>query len=291
MNKTRPIFAAVLIVFLWAGWITISRYGVHAELTPADITLLRYLTAVLVVSPFVNRFPWKNFPLYQYLVVGLGVGFPYTLATFYGLMEIHAAHAGVLVNGMLPVFGAMATWLIFQERVSRTRYMAIIIIFLANIVMTGGEFHVLEHLFGVSLLLGAAAIYTFHMIGVRLWQFTWKDVLVVVPVVNAVLFIPIWFFMPSTNFQVSWTEIITQSLYQGVAVNVISLSCVAYAIRHLGTLTVSLYMSFVPVATAVFAWIFLGEQLTALEIAGIAGCTCGLVLYGKGQAIHRERRR
>ncbi len=56
--------------------------------------------------------------------------------------------------------------------------------------------------------------------------------------------------------------------------------CVAYAIHHLGIIVVSLFMSFVPVVTAVFGWIFLAENLNGMELLGIAGCTTGLFIYG-----------
>ena len=282
MKIWKPCLAGVLVVLIWSGWITISRYGVHTRLTPADITLLRYCTAFCVVLPFAVRYPWKKFTLYQYLVVGLGVGFPYTMVSFYGLMEIRAAHAGVLVNGMLPVFGAIAAWIHFKQRVSAVRYAAIALVFAANLAMIGKNFFSSDHLLGIVLLLSAAVIYTFHMVGVRLWGFTWKDVFVVVPVVNVALFLPLWFFFPSTGFTVPVSEMVLQAGYQGVIVNIVALSCVAYAIRHLGTLTVSLFMSFVPVTTAILAWLILGENLTVQEITGIAGCTCGLLIYSRG---------
>ena len=270
------------MVLIWSGWITISRYGVQSLLTPADMTLLRYGTAFIIVLPLILKYPWKKSSIVQYLIVGLGVGFPYTMVSFHGLMEIRAAHAGVLVNGMLPVFGAITAWFCFKQRVSLVRYGAILIIFMANIVMMGGNPFSADQLFGVFLLLSAAVIYTFHMVGVRLWKFTWRDALVVVPMVNFVLFLPFWFFLPSTGFHVPISEILLQAIYQGVVVNVVALSCVAYAIRHLGTITVSLFMSFVPVITALFAWLLLGETLSGLEITGIVGCTAGLVVYSQG---------
>jgi drug/metabolite transporter (DMT)-like permease len=55
--------------------------------------------------------------------------------------------------------------------------------------------------------------------------------------------------------------------------------CVAYAIRHIGTITVALFTSFVPVTTALLAWGFLGEAHNPWEIAGIVGCSIGLGLY------------
>jgi len=279
MQTIKPHLAALVMVFIWSGWITISRYGVHTQLQPADITLLRYWTAFLVVSPLLCRHPWKRFHLWQYLVVGLGVGFPYTMLSFYGLKVLRAAHAGVLVNGMLPVLGAIAAWVLFRQRIALHRYAAIGLIFLSNLVMTGGGVFALDRATGIVLLLTAALCYTFHMTGIRLCGMSWRDVVVVVPTVNVVLFTPLWYFFPSGFAQASLQDIAVQAVYQGIVVNVLALICVAYAIRHLGTITVSLFMSFVPVTTALLAWVLLGEALKPWEIAGIAGCSTGLLWY------------
>lgn len=284
MKDLKAHLAGVSIVCIWAGWIAVSRYGVQTKLQPADITLLRYCTAFIGVSPLIFRHHWKKFKFHQYIVVGLGVGFPYTLFSFYGLEQIKAAHAGVLVNGMLPILGAAVAWFLFRQRISLLRYVAIAIIFLSNFVMAGGDTYSREHTLGILFLLGAALTYTMHMTGIRHWNFYWKDVLVAVPVVNVIIFVPLWFLFPTSLSQASFGDIVLQSLYQGVVVNIVALIFVAYSIRHLGLLTVSLYMSFVPVVTAVFAWTFLGEVLNTWEIWGIAGCSTGLFLYAWGWA-------
>jgi drug/metabolite transporter (DMT)-like permease len=252
---------------------------VHSHLQPADITLLRYWTALLVVSPLVLRYNWRQFRLHQYLMVGLGVGFPYTMLSFYGLKVLRAAHAGVLVNGMLPVLGAIVAWLLFRQRIALHRYAAIALIFMANCIMTGGSIFSIGQSAGIVLLLAAAVCYTLHMTGIRLWRMGWQDVVVIVPLVNVVLFTPLWFLLPTNLSGAFLQDIVVQSIYQGVIVNVIALICVAYAIRHLGTITVSLFMSFVPVTTALLAWGVLGEALGSWELAGIVGCSAGLLLY------------
>ena len=279
MKTIKPYLAGLAVVFIWSGWITISRHGVHTQLQPADITLLRYWTAFVAVSPLIIRYPWRRYPLWQYLVVGLGVGFPYTMLSFYGLKVLRAAHAGVLVNGMLPVLGAIAAWLLFRQRIAPHRYAAIGLIFLSNLVMTGGTVFALDRTAGIILLLIAALCYTFHMTGIRRWHMSWQDVVVVVPTVNVVLFTPMWYFFPSGFTQSSLHDMAVQAIYQGIIVNVLALICVAYAIRHLGTITVALFMSFVPVTTALLAWIVLGEVLQPWEIAGIIGCSAGLLWY------------
>jgi drug/metabolite transporter (DMT)-like permease len=287
MKNLKAHLAGLSIVCIWSGWITISRHGVQTELQPADITLLRYCTALLGVSPLIFRHTWKKFKLHQYLVVGLGVGFPYTMFSFYGLREIKAAHAGVLVNGMLPILGLVVAWFFYRQRISVLRYGAIALIFISNLIMAGGDTFSADHLFGISLLLSAAVVYTMHMTGIRQWAFSWRDVLVTVPVVNVVLFLPLWFLFPTALFRSQLKDIALQSFYQGIVVNIVALMFVAYSIRRLGLITVSLYMSFVPVVTAFFAWIFLGESLNVWEVWGIAGCSAGLLLYTQGQAPQR----
>lgn len=281
MKTIKPYLAGLAVVFIWSGWITLSRYGVHTQLQPSDITLLRYWTAFLAVLPLTVRYPWQRDRIVQYLVIGLGVGFPYTMLSFYGLKVLRAAHAGVLVNGMLPVMGAVAAWLLFRQRIALHRYAAIGVIFLANMFMTGGSVFALDRAAGIALLLVAAFCYTCHMTGIRLWQMNWRDVVVVVPTVNVILFTPLWYCLPSGMAQASCHDMAVQAIYQGVIVNVLALICVAYAIRHLGTITVALFMSFVPVTTALLAWLVLGEALKPWEIAGIVGCSLGLLWYSR----------
>ena len=281
MQSIKPVLAALTMVCIWSGWITISRYGVHTDLQPADITLLRYWTALVAVSPLAACYPWRRFRLWQYLVVGLGVGFPYTMLSFYGLTIVRAAHAGVVVNGMLPVLGAVAAWLLFRQQLAPHRYAAIGLICIANFVMTGGSILTLDQTMGIVILLAAAGCYTCHMVGIQLYGVTWRDTIVIVPLVNVALFTPLWFLFPTGLARASLKDIVIQAGYQGVVVNVLALVCVSYAIRHLGTITVSLFMSFVPVATALWAWMLLGESLTPWELAGIAGCSLGLFWYSK----------
>ena len=285
MQKYKKVIACcagVAVVFIWSGWITLSRYGMKTPLTPSDLTMLRYATALFFVSPLLLRYDWKKYSLFQWLVVGLGVGFPYTMLSFYGLKMIGAAHAGVLVNGMLPVLGTMAAYFIFSQKISYLKYLAIILIFVSNVMMSGGDVVRPEMLGGLLMLVGAAVVYTAHMTGIRLWNVHFKDVIVMVPLVNVVLFLPFFLLQPTSFDQIQISELAVQAVYQGIVVNIVALMCVAYAIHHLGTIVVSLFMSFVPVVTAVFGWIFLGENLNGMELLAIAGCTTGLLIYGVG---------
>ncbi|MGL1902387.1 MAG: DMT family transporter [Fibrobacterales bacterium] len=277
-HHTKAIGTGLLVICIWAGWITISRLGVQSHLTPADITLLRYITAGLCSIPFGihYRITWKK--IIQGIPMALGVGFPYTLLSFYALKQTQAANAGVLVNGLLPVFTALFSLVLFKETIPLRRVVAILGIFIANTLMITGGTSTLFSLAWV-MLITAAIVYTIHIISVRAFQFHYRDILIITPLINVILFTPLFFLFESHLTTAPLSEIVLQSFYQGVVVNMIAISCVAYTIKHLGSTTTSLFMSFVPSVTALLAFFFLGEQLTPQEIISIMLCSGFLFLY------------
>ena len=280
-HRLLAICSATLIVFVWSGWITLSRVGVQTNLTPADITLLRFGTGAVFTLPFAIRYDWKKLSLWKATVVALGCGFPYTMLSFYGLQSIKAANAGVIVNGLLPVFGAALAFLALKERISNKKLLAIFIILIANLIMIGNPGGLENNWIGWVMLIGASFIFSSYLFLGKRWGFGTRDVLAFLPLINAVLFVPYWFMTESGIPETSLPQILTQAAYQGVLVSVIALLLTFYAMQYIGAMTLSIFFSFVPFTTAVLAWVALGESLSTLEIMAIVLCSLGLVLYAK----------
>lgn len=283
-NTKFAYAAAILVICIWSGWIILSRNAVQTDLTPSDITLLRFGSAALLTLPFSLRYNWSKVKWNQVLLVALGCGFPYTMLSFIGLKTIKAANAGVLVNGMLPVIGLLFAYFWFKEGVSWLKIVATSILLAANLLMMkwDGELSLL-YLLGISALLAAAFVFSTYMAALKEWKFGMKDVLSIVPITNAILFIPIWFLLPSSIAESSIQNITVQILYQGILVSIIALVLITYAVSKIGSHTMSVFLSFVPASTAIFAYIFLGETLSHLEIMGIILCSIGLTLYARSQ--------
>ena len=116
-KKVIACLAGIAVVFIWSGWD--HPFQIWNE-NPPDAIGFNYAAVcygvVLCIAPS-SVVRLKKYSLFQWLVVGLGVGFPYTLLSFYGLKTIGAAHAGVLVNGMLPVLGTVAAYFIFSQKI------------------------------------------------------------------------------------------------------------------------------------------------------------------------------
>lgn len=282
-SKYIPYITAVLVVCIWSGWITLSRLGVQTILTPYDITLLRFGTAAVVTLPFSIQYNWKKAKWNQVILVALGCGFPYTMFSFIGLKTIKAANTGVLVNGMLPVIGLLFTVLWFKEKVSGIKYLAIAILLIANLIMMdlSNSFSA-THLLGIASLLAAALVFSTYMAATKKWGYGMKDVIAFVPIVNTVLFLPLWFMFPSHINEAPLRDVLIQVAYQGVLVSVLALVLITYSVSKLGSGTMSVFLSYVPAVTAVLAFIFLGEILTLQEQVGIALCSIGLVVYTRG---------
>lgn len=279
----KAIVAAVLVVCIWSGWITLSRMGVQTALTPYDITLLRFGTAALLTLPFSLKYDWKNVRWKQVLIVALGCGFPYTMFSFIGLKTIKAANAGVLVNGMLPVIGLFFTLFLFKESVSKIKYLAIFILLLANLIMMNlSNGFSGEMLPGIASLLCAALVFSTYMAATKRWGYGMKDVIAFVPIINAVLFLPVWLLFPSQILNTAWQDVAIQVAYQGILVSIAALLLITYSVNKLGSGTMSVFLSYVPAVTAVLAFIFLHESLSVQELLGIGLCSAGLMLYTKG---------
>ena len=282
-SNLRAYLAAILVVCIWSGWITLSRLGVQTKLSPYDITLLRFGTAAILTLPFSIRYNWLQVKWNQVLLVALGCGFPYTVFSFIGLKTIKAANAGVLVNGMLPVIGLFFVVWWFKEKVSTIKIIAISCLLVANIMMMNWSTSYSSHyILGVLSLTSAAIVFSTYMAATRKWGYGMKDVIAFVPLVNAVLFLPIWFCFPSQISKTPFNDILVQVLYQGVVVSIFALLLVTYAVSKLGSATMSVFLSYVPAVTALLAFVFLNESLELNEQLGILLCSIGLVIYSKG---------
>ena len=274
--------AATVVVCIWAGWITLSRMGVHTSLTAYDITFLRFTTAAILTLPFSLRYNWREVKWNQVLVVALGCGFPYTMFSFIGLKTIKAANAGVLVNGMLPVIGVFFTLFWFKEKLSKMKYLAVFILLAANLLIANlSDNFSMGYLPGILSLLAAALIFSTYMAAIKRWGYGMKDVIAFVPAVNAVLFFPLWLWGPSALLDSTLQDVLTQAFYQGLVVSVLALILVTYTVTKLGTGTMSVFLSYVPVLTAVLAFFFLDESLSLQEQLGILLCSVGLLVYAK----------
>lgn len=283
-TRWRGALAGVLMVVICAGWFTLSRHGARSSLTPYDITALRFGSACVVTSPLWWSYPWRRVRWGRALVVALGCGFPYTLLAFHGLRITGAAEGGVWVNGSLPALSALLSVVWLRERPARHLWLTCLLVLAGNLFVSGYGSSAAprggEHVLAIAQLMLAAAVLAVYMAAVRAWKLGLRDVLVLVPLLNSVCFLPLWWFvLPSSLGSASASDIWVQTLYQGVLVSVLGLVFFTDCIKSLGSVASALFMACVPAVTALTALLTLGEALSPWQLAGIGLCSAALIQH------------
>ena len=285
MSVSKPvlgIFCAIGVIFVWSGFIVFSRAGVITNLTPYDMTALRFIVAGSLVLPFIWSWWPRQLPLSATVIMAVcGPGVAYTLLMYLGLTDASAAYAGVFANGSLPVFTTLLAMVITREVPARSQFLAIAIIVAGGVISgipgmaTGGE----NLVTGILLFLSASALLSVYVFGVRYWQITPRQALALVTIPNALVFLPVWYFlMPSGLAETELSTLIFQGLFQGLGPGFLAVILFAVAAIHLGPTPTAGFAAAVPASASFMAMPVLGEYPAPMEWTGIVVVTAGLVL-------------
>ncbi|WP_366655659.1 DMT family transporter [Fodinicurvata sp. EGI_FJ10296] len=284
-QKLVGLVCGVSVTLIWSGWIVVSRFGVQQTLTIYDITALRFGVAAVIVLPFaIMDRSWRRRPGLMVLIA-VSAGAPYALTAVAGMQYAPASHAGVFINGLLPIFAALIGWLWLGEGVGMARRvgMALIVVGAGALAVaaTGGTgFQELAtarrgHLF----FLAAGAMLAFYMVAVRAWRISLREIIVVVPLFSALGFVPLWLaVLPSTLLEAPVGEIVLQGAYQGLLVSLAALLLMARTVQTLGATTTAVFMAGVPPLSGLLSIPVLGEVPGPLEWAGMALTAVGIAL-------------
>jgi drug/metabolite transporter (DMT)-like permease len=270
------------VVLIWSGWVVISRLGVFQTLNSYDIMALRFGVASLAVAPFVWRFWPRHLKWWQLLIVACGQGIPYLLFAFGGFQFAPAAHAGIIMNGFLPVLAAMIGWLWLKERPGPWRSAGIAII-VAGCVLTSWDTATAgvgpDAWKGHLLFIAAASMVALYMVATKAWELRPRQAMVVIPVINLVAFLPVYaLLLPKGIHQATWSEILMQGLYQGLGPSVLAVLLFTTAVRTIGPSSTAAMMALVPGMASLLAIPLLGETPSLLAVAGLIIVSAGIAL-------------
>ncbi len=132
---------------------------------------------------------------------------------------------------------------------------------------------------GIAFFLSASAVLSIYIYGVRHWQLTPRQVLVMINIPNALIYLPIWYFLlPSGMVEADGSMVAFQALYQGLGPGFLALILFTIAAVNLGPTVTAGFSAVVPASAAVLAIPVLLEYPAPVEWTGIAVVTVGLGL-------------
>lgn len=290
----RGALWGVFAISIWVGWIIFTRFGVTTTLTAYDITALRFTCAGLVMLPLVWREGWgiarAGWP--TWLMVVCCAGAPYVLLASSGLRFAPAAHAGALVPGTMPLWAALLAMVFLGERISGLRRLGLMLIPVGIVIILGAGLtdFASGHWRGHLLFLSAAMTWASFTVAVRRAGLQPMHAAAVVSVVSMLVYVPIYvLFLPHRIAEASWGVLVSQTLYQGIAVSIVSLVAYARAVSILGASLGASFASLVPVMAMLGAIPLLGEVPAGYDYLGIAAVTCGVFLSSGAYQALRKR--
>lgn len=284
-NLVVGLPAALSVIFIWSSWLVVSRAGALTTLTPYDLAAMRYGVAAIFALPIVLYFkPWRTMSLTRIIAVTVLLGPVYVLLIFGGFEFAPASHGGIFMNGALPVITLVIAWVWLSERPSARQLIAAAVILL-GVTMTVGDasFNFLETWLGDVMFIGGAIFFCLYVTVSKLWNVTMTQVLLCSAVLNALTFVPVWyFFLPSGIAEASQSEFWLQFLFQGLVPNLFGLLMIALSARHLGPANTAAFMASVPALGALLSVYFLGESLGFISWVGIAVLSAGILMMTLG---------
>ena len=277
----------VSAVCIWALWIAITRYGVKSSLTAYDLTMLRFATAGLILLPVVLRKGWalERLGWTRLLVLVCGAGAPYVLVASSGLRFAPAAHGGAMMPGVMPLFVALLSLVLFKEKFSPSRKAGYALIAAGVAAIVGvSSLGVREQTLGHALFLSAAFIWSCYAIALRQSRLDSLHATALVSVGSCVLYLPFYFWSQGLHVLAApLRDIAFQAVFQGVIVSIVALFLFGKAIETLGASAGAAFGALTPALAALLAIPILGEVPSARDWAAILSVSTGVYLASGGR--------
>jgi drug/metabolite transporter (DMT)-like permease len=268
---------------LAAGWMVFTRMGVQGAVGVADMTMMRYAVAGLVLLPVVlrqgiaiGRRGWLGIAI---MIVGAGV--PYHLLATGGVVFAPARHAGALIPGTMPFFAAMLGLLFLGERLTRRRSAGLALIFVGFLLIGGLNllYPTGQQSIGHAMFLAASFAWAAFAAAMRFWKVGAVHAVAIVSVISAAVYLPPYFlFWAGGLWSAPAGELVFQTVYQGLVMGVVSTVFFSRAVGLLGAGRGTAIMAMVPVMATLLAIPVLGEWPTLADCAAIAAICSGVVL-------------
>lgn len=262
---------------------------------PITIVFFRLIFSVTLLTSylFIKRkfVPIRREDRKLFILLALLEPFLYFLGESFGLTYVSATVGSVIIS-TIPVFAAIGAWMFFGERLKIINYAGIVLSFIGVIIFVLGKEGTLSFsIRGIALLFLAVISAVGYNLTLSRLVGNYNPVFIV-NVQNsagAILFLPLFLIFESGHFVSvqktfsSFLPVIELSIFASSGAFILF----AFSLRKIGISRANVFTNFIPVGTALFSFIILGEKLNVQNITGMAIVISGLLMAqinGKSKA-------
>ena len=263
-------------------WFKVANKTFH----PITIVFIRLLFSVILMTSFLivtrSYMKIKKTDRKLFLTLALFEPFFYFLGESFGLTYVSATVCSVLIS-TIPVFATLGAWLIFKERLKVINYAGIVISFIGVIIFVlNSDGSISFNIKGLGLLTLAVLSAVGYSLTLSRLVGTYTPVYIVnvQNLIGAILFLPLFLIFDFKHFI---STPFTFNMFKPIIELSIFASCgafilFAYSVRHMGITRANVFSNIIPVFTALFSFILIGEKLTFQNVLGMAIVIAGLFM-------------
>jgi drug/metabolite transporter (DMT)-like permease len=253
---------------------------------PVTIVFLRLASSVILLTIYLviakGFMKIRKGDLKMFLMLATFEPFLYFIGESFGLTYVSATVCSVLIS-TIPVFATIGAWLIFKEKLRPINYAGIILSFIGVLVFLLNRNGSLAYNFkGIALLLFAViSAVGYNLVLSRLvGKYSPVYIVNVQNIIGASLFLPLFMitdfktFIHGTYTPVMFLPVIALAAFASCSAFILF----AYSVSKIGILKANVFTNFIPLFTALFSFILMGEKLTFQNILGMIVVITGILM-------------
>jgi drug/metabolite transporter (DMT)-like permease len=286
LKRILKTYGAVFLAMIFWAFSFIWFKMANETYLPLTIVFIRLVIAVLLLALFL--FITKGFIKIKktdrkyFLILALFEPFFYFLGESYGLTYVSATVGSVIIS-TIPVIAALGAWVFLRERLRIINYIGIIVSFIGVLIfIINRDGSVSFNMKGLALLfLAVVSAVGFNLTLSKLvGNYSPVFIVTIQNILGVILFLPV--FVLTDLRQFINTPFVIKSFLPIIELSVFA-SCgafilFAYSIRKIGVSKANVFTNFIPIFTAIFSFILLGDKLTIQNMAGMLVVITGLFL-------------
>jgi drug/metabolite transporter (DMT)-like permease len=286
LNGKFKTYGAVMLAMIFWSFSFIWFKIANKSFPPITIVFIRLvfsvilLTIYLILTKSYMKIIKRDRKLF--LMLALFEPFLYFLGESFGLTYVSATACSVMIS-TIPVFATIGAWLIFRERLKVINYTGIILSFIGVLIfILNRDGGISFNIKGLMLLLLAVLSAVGYNLTLNLLVGKYSPVYIVnvQNLIGAILFLPLFLILDFKHFIntpftfIMFLPIMELALFASCGAFILF----AYSVRNMGISKANVFSNCIPVFTAFFSFILLGDKLTFQNITGMAIVIAGLFM-------------
>jgi drug/metabolite transporter (DMT)-like permease len=286
LNTKVRTYGALLLSMIFWSFSFIWFKEANKTFNPLSIIFIRLVFSVILLTTYLittRKFiRVRKKDRKMFLMLALFEPFFYFLGESFGLTYVSATVCAVIIS-TIPVVASIGSWLIFRERLRFINYAGIVLSFAGIIIFILNSDGSLSFSFMGLVLLGLAVVSAVGYnltLSLLVGKYSPVHIVNTQNMIGAVLFLPLFFIL---DFQSFMNTRFTFGMFKPIIELSVFASCAAFilfafAVRKIGVTKANVFSNCIPVFTALFSFILLGDKLSVQNITGMFVVISGLFL-------------